>query len=60
VLYVQLVRLGNGMKHVIQSRTWKTTLLQAVEACLGDDEPRRRDEVEAAAVIQIAGITRTA
>lgn len=35
-------------------------LLQPVEACLGGGEPRRRDEVEAAAVIQIAGTTRTA
>jgi len=50
-MYVQIDRLGNGMKHVIQSQTWKTTLLQAVEACLGDDEPRRRDEVEAAALL---------
>lgn len=37
------------------------TLLQCVETCLGGDEPRRRDEVEAAAaVIQIAVRTRTA
>jgi hypothetical protein len=53
-------RLGNGMKHVIQSHIRDDKVLQPVEPCLGGDEPRRRDEVEAAAVIQIAGIARTA
>jgi hypothetical protein len=59
-IHVHMNILGNGMKHIIQSHIRNDQVLQPVEPCLGGDEPRRRDEVEAAAVIQIAGIARTA
>jgi hypothetical protein len=44
------------MKHVIHAQPQNNTAMQPIQPCLGRDEPRRRVELEAAAVIQIAGI----